>query len=70
LSFFRPNVAQTMVALGLDLSSIPTLADLRAGLKLCMQKSMRADAATAAQKNKPREPAASLPPAKPPARYR
>jgi rsbT co-antagonist protein RsbR len=34
----RPNVAQAMVALGLDLSSIVTLANLREGLKLCMQR--------------------------------
>lgn len=34
----RPNVAQTMVALGLDLSAIVTKANLRAGLTHCMQR--------------------------------
>ncbi|WP_437806495.1 STAS domain-containing protein [Sorangium sp. So ce1078] len=34
----RPNVAQTMVALGLDLSAIVTKANLRAGLMHCMQR--------------------------------
>lgn len=34
----RPNVAQTMVALGLDLSSIATRGNLRAGLKFCIQR--------------------------------
>jgi rsbT co-antagonist protein RsbR len=39
----RPSVAQAMVALGVDLSSIVTLANLRQGLKLCMQR-MRSSA--------------------------
>ncbi|XXX72549.1 STAS domain-containing protein [Sorangium sp. So ce134] len=34
----RPNVAQTMVTLGLDLSAIVTKANLRAGLTHCMQR--------------------------------
>jgi rsbT co-antagonist protein RsbR len=34
----RPNVAQTMVTLGLDLSGIATRGNLRAGLKLCMRR--------------------------------
>ncbi|AUX43951.1 anti-anti-sigma factor [Sorangium cellulosum] len=34
----RPNVAQTMVELGLDLSAIVTKANLRAGLTYCMQR--------------------------------
>lgn len=34
----RPNVAQTMVTLGLDLSGIETRGNLRAGLKLCMRR--------------------------------
>jgi rsbT co-antagonist protein RsbR len=63
----RPNVAQTMVALGLDLSSIPTLADLRAGLKLCMQQSMKAQAAATGSKHK-REPVTALPPPEKPSR--
>ena len=34
----KPTVAQTMVALGLDLTSIVTRANLRAGLKYCIQR--------------------------------
>ncbi|MCC6554977.1 MAG: STAS domain-containing protein [Polyangiaceae bacterium] len=34
----RPTVAQTMVALGLDLSAVVTHANLREGLKFCMRK--------------------------------
>jgi len=34
----RPNVAQTMISLGLDLSKVKTLANLREGLKLCVRK--------------------------------
>ncbi|WP_437959487.1 STAS domain-containing protein [Sorangium sp. So ce119] len=34
----RSNVAQTMIALGLDLSSVTTVGNLRAGLKLCMRR--------------------------------
>ncbi|XYH93300.1 STAS domain-containing protein [Sorangium sp. So ce1128] len=41
----RPTVAQTMVALGLDLSAIVTKANLRAGLTYCMQR-LNARAAT------------------------
>ncbi|WP_437736456.1 STAS domain-containing protein [Sorangium sp. So ce1335] len=38
----RSNVAQTMIALGLDLSGVTTVGNLRAGLKLCMQRMARA----------------------------
>ncbi|MGK4001395.1 PAS domain-containing protein [Sorangium sp. So ce1036] len=41
----RSNVAQTMVALGVDLTGIVTKGNLRAGLKLCIQR-MAAEAAT------------------------
>ncbi|XYI01104.1 STAS domain-containing protein [Sorangium sp. So ce1128] len=34
----RSNVAQTMIALGLDLSGVTTVGNLRAGLKLCMRR--------------------------------
>jgi rsbT co-antagonist protein RsbR len=34
----RPDVAQTMVALGLDLKDIVTLSKLRDGLRLCMRR--------------------------------
>jgi rsbT co-antagonist protein RsbR len=34
----KPTVAQTMVALGLDLSTMVTHANLRAGLKFCIQR--------------------------------
>ena len=34
----RPAVAQTMVTLGLDLTTIVTRANLRAGLKYCLQR--------------------------------
>lgn len=34
----RPTVAQTMVALGLDLSSVVTHANLRAGLSFCIRR--------------------------------
>ncbi len=34
----QPTVAQTMIALGVDLSTMVTLATLRDGLKLCMKK--------------------------------
>ncbi|WP_437778338.1 PAS domain-containing protein [Sorangium sp. So ce1097] len=43
----RPNVAQTMVSLGLDLSGIATVGNLRAGLKLCMQRAAASNAASA-----------------------
>ncbi|XXX82400.1 PAS domain-containing protein [Sorangium sp. So ce134] len=43
----RSNVAQTMIALGLDLSGIITMGNLRAGLKLCIQR-MNAGADTIA----------------------
>ncbi|WP_437718921.1 PAS domain S-box protein [Sorangium sp. So ce448] len=43
----RSNVAQTMIALGVDLSGIITMGNLRAGLKLCIQRMNRADAAAA-----------------------
>ncbi|MGK3995500.1 STAS domain-containing protein [Sorangium sp. So ce1024] len=38
----RSNVAQTMIALGLDLSGVTTVGNLRAGLKLCMQRMAKA----------------------------
>ncbi|WP_437817689.1 STAS domain-containing protein [Sorangium sp. So ce1078] len=34
----RSNVAQTMIALGLDMSGVTTVGNLRAGLKLCMRR--------------------------------
>ncbi|WP_437930210.1 STAS domain-containing protein [Sorangium sp. So ce291] len=34
----RANVAQTMIALGLDLTGVTTVGNLRAGLKLCMRR--------------------------------
>ncbi|CAN93663.1 truncated anti-anti sigma factor protein [Sorangium cellulosum So ce56] len=34
----KPNVAQTMVALGLDLSTISTQRDLRAALSYCIRR--------------------------------
>lgn len=34
----QPNVAQTMVALGMELTSIVTLSNLRDGLRLCMKR--------------------------------
>jgi rsbT co-antagonist protein RsbR len=37
----RPTVAQTVVALGLDLTSITTLSNLRAGLKYCILQMSR-----------------------------
>ena len=43
----RSNVAQTMIALGVDLSGIITRGNLRAGLKLCIQRMNGADAAAA-----------------------
>ncbi|WP_438019438.1 STAS domain-containing protein [Sorangium sp. So ce315] len=44
----RSNVAQTMIALGLDLSGVTTVGNLRAGLKLCMQRMARAGEAASA----------------------
>ncbi|WP_437594276.1 PAS domain S-box protein [Sorangium sp. So ce1000] len=44
----RSNVAQTMIALGVDLSGIITMGNLRAGLKLCIQRMNRAAAADGA----------------------
>ncbi|HTN83161.1 MAG TPA: STAS domain-containing protein [Sorangium sp.] len=44
----RANVAQTMIALGLDLSSVTTVGNLRAGLKLCMRRMAAADQASSA----------------------
>jgi rsbT co-antagonist protein RsbR len=40
----KPDVAQTMVALGLDLKDIVTLAKLRDGLRLCMRRSQESAA--------------------------
>ncbi|AUX40548.1 anti-anti-sigma factor [Sorangium cellulosum] len=34
----RSNVAQTMIALGVDLSGVTTVGNLRAGLRLCMRR--------------------------------
>ncbi len=48
LTGIRPAVAQTLVEIGVDLSSITTLRDLQAGLREClqeMQKTRQADAA-------------------------
>ncbi|WP_437811122.1 PAS domain-containing protein [Sorangium sp. So ce1078] len=42
----RSNVAQTMVSLGLDLSGIATVGNLRAGLRLCMQRLAASGAAS------------------------
>ncbi|WP_437625718.1 STAS domain-containing protein [Sorangium sp. So ce1151] len=44
----RANVAQTMIALGLDLSGVTTVGNLRAGLKLCMRRMAAADKASSA----------------------
>ncbi|AGP35569.1 STAS domain-containing protein [Sorangium cellulosum] len=44
----RSNVAQTMIALGLDLSGVTTVGNLRAGLKLCMRRMAAAGDAGAA----------------------
>ncbi|MGK3965017.1 STAS domain-containing protein [Sorangium sp. So ce118] len=44
----RANVAQTMIALGLDLSGVTTVGNLRAGLKLCMRRMAAADKAAEA----------------------
>ncbi|WP_437815477.1 PAS domain S-box protein [Sorangium sp. So ce1078] len=44
----RSNVAQTMIALGLDLSGVTTVGNLRAGLKLCMRRMAAAGEAGAA----------------------
>ncbi|WP_437309654.1 STAS domain-containing protein [Sorangium sp. So ce388] len=44
----RANVAQTMIALGLDLSSVTTVGNLRAGLKLCMRRMAAAGEASSA----------------------
>jgi rsbT co-antagonist protein RsbR len=45
----RPNVAQTVVSLGLDLSSILTLATLRDGLALAIRRMARENLGTSAQ---------------------
>jgi rsbT co-antagonist protein RsbR len=42
ISGIRPTVAQTMVALGLDLSKVKTCANLQAALKLCIRRMMAA----------------------------
>ncbi|WP_438028602.1 STAS domain-containing protein [Sorangium sp. So ce233] len=44
----RSNVAQTMIALGLDLSGVTTVGNLRAGLKLCMRRMAAAGEASGA----------------------
>jgi rsbT co-antagonist protein RsbR len=66
----RPTVAQTMVALGLDLSSIITLADLRAGLKLCMQRMMAVNSRPSAEKAKARDSAGAPPSQRKPPRLK
>ncbi|XXX81401.1 PAS domain S-box protein [Sorangium sp. So ce134] len=43
----RSSVAQTMITLGLDLSDVITMGNLRAGLKLCIQR-LNTEAAAAA----------------------
>jgi rsbT co-antagonist protein RsbR len=43
----RPSVAQTVVALGLDLAEITTLSDLQAGLKHCIGRALREERARA-----------------------
>jgi rsbT co-antagonist protein RsbR len=43
LTGISPSVAQAMVALGIDLARVTTLADLREGLRYCIQQ-MRAAA--------------------------
>ncbi|MDC0740590.1 PAS domain-containing protein [Polyangium mundeleinium] len=42
ISGIRPNVAQTMVSMGIDMSSVLTLSSLRDALALCMRR-MRAE---------------------------
>ncbi|WP_437972020.1 PAS domain-containing protein [Sorangium sp. So ce260] len=54
----RSNVAQTMIALGLDLSGIITMGNLRAGLKLCIQRMNAGADATAADGAGPSRPVA------------
>jgi len=49
LTGIRPAVAQTLVEIGVDLSSITTLRDLQAGLRECLQDM---------QKSRPKEPVA------------
>ncbi|WP_437316471.1 PAS domain S-box protein [Sorangium sp. So ce385] len=47
----RSNVAQTMITLGLDLSEVITMGNLRAGLKLCIRRlNIEAAAATGGAK--------------------
>lgn len=38
LTGIRPNIAQTMVGLGLDIGSVKTLSNLRDGLRFCMEQ--------------------------------
>ncbi len=47
----RSNVAQTMVSLGLDLSGVATVGNLRAGLRLCIQRMAAGAAPRAAASN-------------------
>ncbi|EYF02170.1 RsbR, positive regulator of sigma-B [Chondromyces apiculatus DSM 436] len=51
----RPSVAQTIVALGVDLSEITTLGNLRAGLRHCIVQMRREQVAA---KQEPRKPSA------------
>ncbi|AUX22434.1 anti-anti-sigma factor [Sorangium cellulosum] len=45
----RPSVAQTVVALGLDLAEVTTLSDLQAGLKHCIGRTLREERARVGQ---------------------
>jgi len=51
----RPSVAQTVVAIGLDLGNVTTLANLRAGLRHCIVQ-MRKEAGPPAKQPARREP--------------
>jgi rsbT co-antagonist protein RsbR len=53
----RPNVAQTMVTLGLDLTGIATRGNLRTGLKLCMQQMQDARETEEPDSERPRQTA-------------
>lgn len=55
----KPTVAQTMIALGVDLSTIVTLATLRDGLKLCMKK-LAASSSTLDKHGGPAHPGVSV----------
>ncbi|MFS8071763.1 MAG: STAS domain-containing protein, partial [Byssovorax sp.] len=55
----QPTVAQTMIAIGVDLSTIVTLATLRDGLKLCMKK-LAARSSDLAERGGPARPGVSV----------